>query len=172
MVANDMFRSVVQSGKSQKKFVRMTNLRSFRIKSVEVMCACDSASGNTATTPITWPCCEGLFAKRVAFEFKTPLRTWKEVENCTLLGYSATRRLQFSCLLHDRSLKSHVENSYLFVVCFPIIENISYYTYCFCCATKVCVCFQKCWEALVRCPVTPHHVSVMWNYDLRMRKVV
>jgi hypothetical protein len=114
MVVNDMFKSVAQSGKSQKKFVRMTSLRSFRVKSVEVMRTCDSASRNMATTPITWPCYEGLFAKKVAFEFKTPLRTWKEVENCALLGYSANRRVQFSCLLRDRSLKSHAENSCLF----------------------------------------------------------
>ena len=64
---------------------------------------------------------------------------WKEVENCTLLGYSATRREQFSNLLHGRSLKLHVESSSLFIVCFPVIEHISSYTYCFCFATKVCV---------------------------------
>jgi hypothetical protein len=114
MVVNDMFRSVVQSGKPQRKFVWMTSLRSCRIKSVEVMCACDSVSGNMATTPITWPCYAGLFANRVAFEFKMPGRTWQEVENCAFLGCSATRGAQFSCLLRNRSLKSHVEHSCLF----------------------------------------------------------
>jgi len=75
-----------------------------------------------AATPDTWPCYEGLFAKRVALESEMPLRMWKEVENCTLLGYSATRRVQFSRLVHSRSLKSRAKM--LIIICFPIIENI------------------------------------------------